>query len=43
MCAIQYTLNCALLSVSIHSVALTNGVLRLIGGGHSVSEGFLEM
>ena len=43
MCAIQYTLIHALLSVSIHTVALTNGALRLVGGGHSVSEGFLEM
>ena len=31
------------LSISLHSVALTNGALRLVGGGHSISEGFLEM
>ncbi len=31
------------LSISWPSVALTNGALRLVGGGHSISEGFLEM
>ena len=35
--------SCAFCSFRCHSAALTNGALRLVGGGHSVSAGFLEM